>query len=211
MTQPIRQPIAAAEGAQASAGVTSGIPALLGATSRHIALLAAWLATGGSLFMSEALRWTPCVMCWYQRILMYPLALLLAIGILRRDENLHVYVLPFSILGALTSLYHYLLIKTTIFPPPPCNVGIPCTVDYIDWFGFINIPLMALAAFLIITAMMVVSMRYNAVNAAEEEDSADADDGADQAPAPGFAIADLSVLGIIGVVVISFVAAGSLV
>jgi disulfide bond formation protein DsbB len=209
MTQPIRQPIAAAEGAQASAGVTSGIPALLGATSRHIALLAAWLATGGSLFMSEALRWTPCVMCWYQRILMYPLALLLAIGILRRDESLHTYVLPFSIIGALMSLYHYLLIKTTIFPPPPCTVGIPCTIDYIDWFGFINVPFMALIAFLIISVMMVVSMRYTAANAVEVED--DDEDAKDQAPAPGFALADLSVFGIIGVVVISFVAAGSMV
>src|SRR5687768_4615142 len=82
----------------------------LGATSRHIALFAAWVATCGSLFFSEVLGWRPCVLCWYQRILMYPLAILLAIAIIRRDRGLHVYVLPFSIAGIGVSLYHYLLI-----------------------------------------------------------------------------------------------------
>lgn len=139
-------------------GATSWIDDLvdwLGATSRHIALLATWIATCGSLFFSEVLRWQPCVLCWYQRILMYPLAILLAIGIVRRDRGLHVYVLPFSIAGIGVSLYHYLLIKTDWLPPPACTVGVPCTVDYLNWFGFINIPFLALTAFLIITCMML--------------------------------------------------------
>src|SRR5262245_21617994 len=72
---------------------------LLSVSSRHIALLAAWIATCGSLFFSEVLGWRPCELCWYQRILMYPLAILLAIGIFRRDRGLHLYVLPFSIAG----------------------------------------------------------------------------------------------------------------
>ena len=126
----------------------------LGAASRHIALLAAWIATCGSLFFSEVLGWQPCVLCWYQRILMYPLAVLLAIGIVRRDRGLHIYILPFSIAGIGVSLYHYLLIKTDWLPPPPCAVGVPCTVDYLNWFGFINIPFLALTAFLIISCMM---------------------------------------------------------
>jgi disulfide bond formation protein DsbB len=127
---------------------------LLGAGSRHIALLAAWLATAGSLFFSEALGWRPCVLCWYQRILMYPLAVVLAVGIVRRDRGLHLYVLPFSIAGMGVSLYHYLLIKTDWFLPPACAVDIPCTVDYLNWFGFINIPFLALTAFLIISCML---------------------------------------------------------
>jgi disulfide bond formation protein DsbB len=128
---------------------------LLGASSRHIALLAAWIATCGSLFFSEVLGWRPCELCWYQRILMYPLAVLLAIGIFRRDRGLHLYVLPFSIAGMGVSLYHYLLIKTSWLPPPACAVDIPCTVDYLNWFGFVNIPFLALTAFLIITSMML--------------------------------------------------------
>lgn len=126
----------------------------LGTTARHIALLAAWIATCGSLFFSEVLGWRPCLLCWYQRILMYPLAVLLAIGILRRDRGLPTYVLPFSMTGIGVSLYHYLLIKTDWLPPPACAVDVPCTVDYIDWFGVVNIPFLALTAFLIITCMM---------------------------------------------------------
>jgi len=127
---------------------------LLAVTSRHIALLAAWVATSGSLFFSQVLGWPPCELCWYQRICMYPLALILPIGILRRDRRLHLYVLPLALIGAPISLYHYLLIKTNLFTPPRCTGGIPCTVDYLDWFGLINIPFMALTAFLIIIVMM---------------------------------------------------------
>ncbi|MCS6841227.1 MAG: disulfide oxidoreductase [Roseiflexus sp.] len=121
---------------------------------RHLALLQATVATGGSLFMSEALGWIPCVLCWYQRILMYPLVFLILIGILRRDRGLHLYVLPLSLFGACVSLYHYLLIKTDWLPPPPCVDGIPCTVDYLNILGFINVPFMALTAFLIISFLM---------------------------------------------------------
>ncbi len=124
------------------------------AAGRHVALLVACVAMAGSLFFSEVLRWPPCLLCWYQRILMYPLTLILAIGILRRDRGLHLYVLPFSLFGACVSLYHYLLTKTDWLPPPPCTSGIPCTVDYLDWFGFINIPFLALTAFLIISVML---------------------------------------------------------
>lgn len=121
---------------------------------RHLALLQATVATCGSLFMSEALGWPPCVLCWYQRILMYPLVFLILIGILRRDRGLHLYVLPLSLFGASISLYHYLLVKTDWLPPPPCIDGIPCTVDYLDILGFINVPFMALTAFLIISFLM---------------------------------------------------------
>jgi disulfide bond formation protein DsbB len=126
--------------------------------SRYVALLAACLATAGSLFFSEVLGWVPCTLCWYQRILMYPLTVLIAVGILRRDAGLPLLVLPFSLAGSAMSLYHYLLIKTDWFPPPPCRAGVPCTVDYIDIFGFINIPFLALTAFLIITLMLVVAL-----------------------------------------------------
>ena len=130
---------------------------IYGGPSRSIALLAAWLATGGSLFFSEVLHYTPCMLCWYQRILMYPLAIILTIGMLRRNNELHHYTLPFSVVGIFVSLYHYLLIKTDWFPPPPCLKSVPCTVDYFNILGFINIPFMAFIAVIIITVMMVAS------------------------------------------------------
>ena len=175
---------------------------LIDSSLRHIALLAAWIATTGSLFMSQVLGWLPCVLCWYQRILMYPLAIILAIGILRRDQKLHLYVLPLSIAGIFTSLYHYLLIKTTWFPPPPCMDGVPCTTDYLNWLGFINVPFLALTAFIIITFSMIafalfqpnVMPRPNANGAV-----------------PRFDTANIAVIMIIVAVILSFMVASTFV
>lgn len=137
-------------------------------SSRYIALLAAWIATTGSLFFSEVLGFIPCTYCWYQRILMYPLAIIIALGIIRRENDVHRYVLPFSITGMVVSTYHYLLIKTDWFPPPPCKTTVPCTVDYLNIFGFINIPFMALTAFTIITLMMILSQMWPMDDSAAE-------------------------------------------
>lgn len=171
--------------------------------SPHIALLAAWTALCGSLFFSQVLGWIPCTLCWYQRILMYPLAVIIAVGILRRDPALHLYVLPLSSLGACVSLYHYLLIKTHLFPPPPCTVGVPCTVDYLNWLGFINIPLLALTAFLIIASMMALSL---AAPTAEEEmhGSTEVEDVPPRA-SERLGVVDLAVFAIIGLAVIAYV------
>ena len=188
-------------------GATSWIDDLvdwLGATSRHIALLATWIATCGSLFFSEVLRWQPCVLCWYQRILMYPLAILLAIGIVRRDRGLHVYVLPFSIAGIGVSLYHYLLIKTDWLPPPACTVGVPCTVDYLNWFGFINIPFLALTAFLIITCMMLTFAWLQPLTASAVDGENVTEDGANTRLPVRLDTANLAVVMIIVGVILAF-------
>jgi disulfide bond formation protein DsbB len=166
--------------------------------SRSVALLAACLATAGSLFFSEVFGWVPCTLCWYQRILMYPLTVVIAVGMLRRDAGLPLLVLPFTLAGSAMSLYHYLLIKTDWFPPPPCQAGVPCTVDYIDIFGFINIPFLALTAFLIITLMMAVSLAA----------------GPEAPHAPGrrgvFAPSALAVYGIVGLVVGAYLLSAAL-
>ncbi len=75
--------------------------------TKHVVVIA-WIqsiiATLGSLYYSEILHFTPCVLCWYQRILLYPLVLIIAVGILRKDKGLYQYVLPMSILGLLIAL-----------------------------------------------------------------------------------------------------------
>jgi disulfide bond formation protein DsbB len=148
----------------------------LSMSSRYIALLAAWVATCGSLFMSEVLGWPPCILCWYQRILMYPLSILIAVGILRRDRGLHLYVLPLAFLGACVSIYHYAVTKQ-IIPPPACTQGISCVTGWINWFGFINVPFLALIAFIIIIFMMLFSSSI-VVEDAEEQTN----DGQSAAP-----------------------------
>ena len=185
-------------------GEAPSLLSVLGLYSHYIALLAAWIATCGSLFFSEVLRWTPCLLCWYQRILMYPLAIILATGLLRRDRKLSIYVLPFSLIGVCVSLYHYLLQKTTWFPPPACTIGVPCTTDYINWFGFITIPFLALTAFLIISLMMVVSILMPTSEAVEPA-------AQDAGGIERFGFDRAATLAIIGIVIVWFVVAAQLI
>lgn len=142
----------------------------LNRNSLYIALITAWVAMCGSLYFSEVRGYVPCVLCWYQRILMYPLTLVIAIGLLRRDWNLPYYVLPFSLIGLGVSTYHYLLEKTDLFAgSAACRQGVSCTTQWINWFGFVTIPFLALTAFLIITVMSVIAL-VNREPVAEDEE-----------------------------------------
>lgn len=126
----------------------------------YVALAAAWVATCGSLYMSEVLGWIPCLWCWYQRIAMYPLAVILAAGLLLRDRNLPKYALCLAIPGALASVYHILLQKVPALARlESCVIGVPCSADYLNLFGFITIPMLALAAFAIIIVACVIALR----------------------------------------------------
>ncbi len=131
----------------------------------HLALLAACLATGGSLFMSEVWGWIPCTMCWYQRICMYPLVIVLLVGVLRGDRGVHLTALPLAGIGSLFAIYHYLLIRTDWLPAPRCMTTMPCNIDYINLLGFINIPLLALMAFLIIMFGVTAPLVFEAAPA----------------------------------------------
>ena len=140
--------------------------------SLYIALLTAWIAMCGSLYFSEVNGFVPCTLCWYQRILMYPLTLVLGVGLLRRDWHLPYYVLPFSVFGLGMSTYHYLLEKTNIFDASTaCRQGASCTTQWINWYGFITIPFLALVAFLIITIMSIIALvNHEPVGEDEEGD-----------------------------------------
>ena len=127
--------------------------------SMYLALLTAWTALCGSLYFSEVRGYVPCVLCWYQRILMYPLSVVIAVGLLRRDPHLPYYVLPLSLYGLGMSTYHYLLEKTDLFVgAAACTQGVACTTQWINWFGFVTIPFLALVAFLIVTLMSVIAL-----------------------------------------------------
>ena len=127
----------------------------------YIAFAQALLATLVSLFFSEILKFPPCVLCWYQRILMYPLVIILAVGILRKDRGVYLYVLPLSIIGMVIAFYHNLL-YWNIIPESqaPCLLGVSCTTKFIEYFGFITIPFLSFSAFLIITLCMVIYANY---------------------------------------------------
>lgn len=122
-------------------------------------LYAAWLvsivATLGSLYFSEIREYVPCELCWFQRIFMYPLTIILGIAAYNQDIRIKKYVLPLSIVGGSISIFHYLQQKVPAFAKIQlCTQGVPCTAEYINWLGFITIPFLALIAFTLITVFM---------------------------------------------------------
>ena len=106
----------------------------------------------------------PCVLCWYQRIAIYPLVILLGIAWVREDLSIRTYALPLVVVGAATSIYHNLLYYK-ILPESisPCVQGISCTARQIEWFGFITIPLLSLATFGVLIALFVFPLRRSSL------------------------------------------------
>ncbi len=123
----------------------------------YLSFAQALIATLGSLFFSEVMHFTPCTLCWYQRILMYPLVLILAVGILRKDKKIYQYVLPLSLIGLTIAIYHnliyYHILSENLLP---CVQGVSCTTRFFAWFGFITIPILSLTAFTVITLLMLI-------------------------------------------------------
>ena len=116
-----------------------------------LAFAAAFIATAGSLYFSEIKGYEPCVLCWYQRIVMYPFTVILVLAIWKKDYNIAFYTMILSAIGACISTYHVLIQKIPFFTENAASCGrIPCTGDYINWLGFITIPVLALIAFIII-------------------------------------------------------------
>ncbi len=122
-------------------------------------LFLAWLIAAisilGSLFFSYVMEFAPCVLCWYQRIFLFPLGIILATGLFPFNENVIKFALPLSVLGWLTAFYHNLL-YSGIIPQElqPCSQGVSCTEKYIDLFGFLTIPMLSFISFSLIIALL---------------------------------------------------------
>lgn len=118
------------------------------------------ISTLGSLFFSYVVGFAPCVLCWYQRIFLFPLVIILAMGLFPFDKSVVKYALPLSVAGWLTALYHNLL-YSGIIPESiqPCSRGVSCTEKYIDLFGFITIPMLSLLSFSTIITLLFILMR----------------------------------------------------
>jgi len=122
----------------------------------YVSWVTAAVATSGSLYASEIAHLPPCILCWYQRIAMYPLVLIIAVGILKKDKILPLYVLPLSIIGMLVGFYHMLLYYSVLpESAAPCLAGFSCTTKFFEWFGFVTIPLMSFMSFVLVTGCMI--------------------------------------------------------
>ena len=133
-----------------------------------------WLAGGvalaatlGSLYLSEIVHLIPCKLCWYQRIAMYPIALMLLIAAWRRDNGIRIYAAALAVIGLGIAIWHRTLQAFPSLDSGGCAaVGPPCSSPYIKQFGFVTIPYMALSAFILILVLLWAN-RINSKNAAK--------------------------------------------
>jgi disulfide bond formation protein DsbB len=127
-------------------------------------LLSAWLvstiATLGALFIGEVMLMTPCTLCWYQRIAMFPLALIVGMACYRDDRNGAIYALPLALCGSAVAAYHTLFIAGFI-PKAwvPCSAGVSCADQNLDIFKGVQIPWLSLAAFITISALLIAYLK----------------------------------------------------
>ena len=140
-----------------NADISAGKYTVLNDLLPYAAWLLALLAMAGSLFFSEVMGLQPCVLCWYQRIAMYPLVLIIGIGIVNHDPGWKIYSLPLALIGLVISVYHN-LVYYGVIPESltPCTKGISCSERQIEWFGVVTIPLMGLLSFLAMSLLIVI-------------------------------------------------------
>ena len=121
------------------------------------AWIVALVATAGSLYLSEVAHFVPCTLCWYQRIGMYPLTVVLGIAAFKHDLGIRRYVVPIASVAAFISAYHYQLERFPGQAHPTCTLESPCTLVWIWRFHFISIPFMALSAFALIVTLLTLA------------------------------------------------------
>jgi disulfide bond formation protein DsbB len=127
---------------------------------REIGLFFAFLATSGSLYLSNVLGWTPCHLCWFQRIFMYPMVLLFGTALFFDREDVAEYIVPLSLTGLAISIYHYMIQFLPKLQSATCSITeVTCQSKYTFYFGHITIPVMAGAAFAAILLVCLTEYR----------------------------------------------------
>jgi disulfide bond formation protein DsbB len=135
-----------------------------------LAFLVSALATGGSLFFSEVANFVPCELCWFQRIFMYPLAITTLLAALFNDHRVARYLLPLPVIGAGFSIYHLLVENGVVEQTQACQVSAPggCATKWIDEFGYVTIPTLALTAFALTFALLLFALLGSSGDAGAE-------------------------------------------
>jgi len=117
------------------------------------------LATGGSLFFSEIAHFAPCELCWYERICMYPLAIVTLLAALANDHRATRYLLPLPLVGTAVAVYHELIERGVVLQTRACLLSAPggCATKWIDEFGYVTIPVLTLTAFVLLLGFLVLA------------------------------------------------------
>ena len=130
----------------------------------YVAWAQAVVSSIGSIFLSEILHWAPCVLCWYQRSFMYPLAVILTVAIFKPIKELHYFVYPLAIIGGLIAVFHNLL-QYRIIPEAlaPCVNGVSCTIPYHFVYNFVTVPLLSLLGFIVVIIFIHLYRKDNSL------------------------------------------------
>jgi len=153
----------------------------IGEASTWLAFLVAATCTLGSLYFSEIAEFTPCRLCWFQRIAMYPLSVILLVGAIRKDAAVRWYAGPLAAIGAGVSAYHTLIEWRPALDTGACEAtGPSCTYVWFREFGFLSLATMALVGFL--TILILLFVRFPAtLDDADVSDAATPDPGTEPA------------------------------
>ena len=143
----------------AAAGVRGPLRALRTALWGYelwAAFVVAAIATGGSLFFSEVAHYVPCELCWFQRICMYPLSIVTLLAAFHGEHRVARYLLPLPVVGAGISVYHVLVENGVVKQAQACLMSAPggCATKWIDEFGYMTIPTLALTAFVLLIGFL---------------------------------------------------------
>ena len=136
-----------------------------------LAFAVATVATLGSLYYSEVAHFPPCRLCWYQRIAMYPLVPMLGLAALRGDQSVRRHALLLACIGAPISAWHVLVERFPGLEAGACDPANPCSLIWVDTFGYLTIPAMALSAFALIAVLLVITGRVGAEGPASRQDA----------------------------------------
>jgi len=125
-----------------------------------LAFVVSAIATGGSLFFSEVAHYVPCELCWFQRIFMYPLAIVTLLAAAFNDHRVARYLLPLPVIGAGVSVYHVLVENGVVTQTQACLVSAPggCAIKWINEFGYVTIPILALTGFALTFAFLLFAV-----------------------------------------------------
>lgn len=152
--------VVAYAGGRTTAGLRRVLIEQFGPYATAVAFVVALVATVGSLYLSEGAHFTPCKLCWYQRIAMYPQVVLLGVAALRRRDDIRLYSGVLATLGGLVSCYHVLIERFPQLESAVCDLTNPCSLIWTNRFGYLTIPTMALSGFALIVSMHALGAAY---------------------------------------------------
>ena len=119
------------------------------------------MAIFGSLFFSEVMKFPPCNLCWYQRIFIYPVALIILTGLFWGSKDTNKFASPFIIIGLIFSVYHNLVYYKVIQIIIPCSESAPCTAEQLNYLGFVTIPLLSLIGFAALLVLNLLTIKLD--------------------------------------------------